>query len=95
MPFGLRNAAQTFQRFIDHVLRGLDFAYTYIDDVLIASTNKQEHLQHLRQVFTQFDEYGIVINPQKCVLGVEQLQFFGHSVNKDGITPLQNGRCYQ
>ncbi len=101
-PFGLfestrrvRNASQTFQCFIDHVLRGLDFAYTYIDDVLIASTNKQEHLQHLRQVFTQFDEYGIVINPQKCVLGVEQLQFFGHSVNKDGITPLQNGRCYQ
>lgn len=90
MPFGLRNAVQTFQRFIDHVLCGLDFAYTYIDDVLIASTNKQEHLQHLRQVFTRFDQYGIVINPQKCVLGVEQLQFLGHSVNKDGISPLQN-----
>ena len=37
MPFGLRNAAQTFQRFLDHVLHGLDFAYVYIDDVLIAS----------------------------------------------------------
>ena len=39
MPFGLRNAAQTFQRFIDQVLRGLDFSYAYVDDVLIASSS--------------------------------------------------------
>ena len=37
MPFGLRNAAHTFWRFIDEVLRGLPFVYVYIDDVLIAS----------------------------------------------------------
>ena len=43
MPFGLHNAAQTFQRFIDTVLRGLSFSYAYIDDVLIASTSKEEH----------------------------------------------------
>ena len=35
--FGPRNAAQTFQRFIDEVLRGLDFCYSYIDDIRIAS----------------------------------------------------------
>ena len=39
MPFGLPNAAQTFQRFIDEVLRGFDFVYTYIDDLLIASSS--------------------------------------------------------
>ncbi|XP_017795936.1 PREDICTED: uncharacterized protein LOC108577308 [Habropoda laboriosa] len=35
MPFGLRNAAQTSQRFIDEVLRGLDFCYAYLDDILV------------------------------------------------------------
>ncbi len=35
MPFGLRNAAQTFQRFIDEVFQGLDFGFTYIDDILV------------------------------------------------------------
>ena len=39
MPFGLRNAAQTFQRFINQVLHGLDFCYAYIDDLLIASSS--------------------------------------------------------
>jgi hypothetical protein len=35
MPFGLRIAAQTFQRFMDQVLQGLLFAFAYIDDVLV------------------------------------------------------------
>lgn len=33
MPFGLGNATQSFHRFIDSVLRGLDFVYCYIDDI--------------------------------------------------------------
>ena len=36
MPFGLRNAVQTFQRFTDMVPRGLDFAFDYVDDILIS-----------------------------------------------------------
>ena len=47
MPFGLRNAAQTFQRFMDEVLRGIPFAYAYVDDVLIASHTLEEHERHL------------------------------------------------
>ena len=39
MPFRLRNAAQTFQRFIDQVLQGLNFTYAYIGDVLIAGNS--------------------------------------------------------
>ena len=90
MPFGLKNAAQTFQRFMDQVLRGLHFAYTYIDDVLIASSSEEEHHQHLKQVFDRFKDYGVVINPSKCQLGVPSLQFLGHIVNKDGISPLES-----
>ena len=42
-PLGLRNAAQTFQRFIDTVLKGLDFCYAYLDDILVASQDESEH----------------------------------------------------
>ena len=88
MLFGLRNAAQTFQRFMDQVLRGLDFCYVYIDDVLIASHTPQEHKEHLRLVLQRFELYGILINPPKCVLGVQELQFLGHRVNQLGVSPL-------
>nr|VZI23835.1 unnamed protein product [Spirometra erinaceieuropaei] len=87
MPFGLRNAAQTFQRFIDHVLSGLPFVYAYIDDVLVASRNK-EHKEHLALVFDRLDKFGVVINPSKCVLGVPSLEFLGHQVDPEGLRPL-------
>ena len=88
MPFGLRNAAQTFQHFIDQVLQGLNFAYAYIDDVLIASNSPQEHQQHLRLIFERFQKYNIVINPAKYEFGVSRLQFLGHLVTPDGVSPL-------
>ena len=69
MPFGLRNATQTFQRFIYQVLRGLHFCYAYIDDVLVASANAEEHKEHLRAVFQCLSEHGIIINPEKCEFG--------------------------
>jgi hypothetical protein len=37
MSLGLRNAAQTFQRFMEEVLRGLDFCFAYLDDILVFS----------------------------------------------------------
>ena len=89
MPFGLRNAAQTFQHFMDHVLRGLPFAYDYGDGILIASATKQEHLVHLREVYHRLDAHGIVVNPDKCVLGVLELDFLGHRVDKHGVHPLE------
>ncbi len=87
MPFGLRNAAQTFQRFMDDVLRGLDFCYGYIDDVLIASTSPEEHRHH---VLERLSTHGIVINPAKCVFGVDGLEFLGHYVDRHGIRPLES-----
>jgi hypothetical protein len=89
MPFGLRNAAQTFQRFMNKVLQGLDFAHVYIDDLLIASLSPQEHLQHLQLVFQQLEEHGIVINVPKSHFGVQELVFLGHHVDATGIRPLE------
>ena len=88
MPFGLRNAAQTFQRLIDQVLHGLAFTYSYMDDILVASHDQNQHITHLRQVFTQLNDHGLQVNPSKCVLGVSELDFLGFHVDCNGIRPL-------
>ena len=88
MPFGLCNAAQTFQRFIDQVLRDLLFRYCYIDDILTASSNPEVHQQHLILVFERFKEFGMIINPSKREFGVNHLTFLGHFGTAQGIQPL-------
>lgn len=90
MPFGLRNAGQTFQRFIDEVTRGLDYCFSYIDDVLVFSPDEAAHRQHLQQLFQRFQEYGVVVNASKCVLGAKQVVFLGHSISADGVRPPQD-----
>src|ERR1700755_2369439 len=90
MPYGLRNAAQTFQRFMDSVLRGLPFCCAYLDDLLIASSSPEQHKSHLQAVFTRLQEFGIRVNPDKCVLGVPSLTFLGHTISPSGVLPLQD-----
>lgn len=57
MTFGLKNAAQTFQRVIHEVLRGLDFLYSYLDDIFMASKTKVEHIQHIETVFLRLTHH--------------------------------------
>ena len=57
MPFGLRKAVSTFQRFMDEVVRDFDFVYNYIGDILVASASPEEHVTHLRRLFEQFQKY--------------------------------------
>lgn len=90
MTFGLRNAAQTFQRFMNNVLQGLDFLYNYLDDVIIASENENQHKTHLEQVFQRFKNFGLTINLSKCRFGQKSVEFLGHEVSIEGIKPLQD-----
>lgn len=89
MTFGLRNAGQTFQRFVDELTRGMDYCYAYLDDFLIFSKDEQEHEKHLRQVFTKLKEYGMVINTSKSIFGAKEVNFLGYNVTSDGIKPLE------
>lgn len=94
MTFGLRNAAQTFQRFMHHtVLRDLDAdcrdsIFSYIDDVIIASYDDIQHRKHLESLFKQFSKYGITINLAKCTFGKQEIDFVGYHVTSEGIRPL-------
>lgn len=88
MSFGLRNAGQTFQRFIDEVLSGLDFCFAYIDDILVYSRSPQEHEEHLRLLFGRLAQYGILVNATKCTLGNDSVHFLGYKVSPAGTEAL-------
>ncbi len=87
MTFGLRNAAQSFQRLMHSVLRGLDFCFVYLDDVLIASKNYDEHLGHIKIIFSKLEEHGLVVNMDKSTFAKHEITFLGHMVTGQGILP--------
>ena len=88
MPFGLGNAAQTFQRLMDSALREMPFVFVYLDDILVASSSEKEHQGHLRDLFMRLDQHGLIINPAKCLFGLSSIHFLGHLINKGGAAPL-------
>ena len=77
MPFGLKNAGMTFQRFMDHIFNGLGFIFVYIDNILVASRDRQEHLLHLQEVLCRLQEAGLVLNLAKCTFGKSSVEFLG------------------
>jgi len=90
MPFGLRNASQTFQRHIDTVLSGLTNTAAYIDDIIIGSRDEIEHLAHLNDVFNRLHTHNLKIKLEKCQFGQPNVQFLGHLLSSDGIKPLES-----
>ncbi len=51
---------------MDTISRNVPFAFVYADDILIYSRDLHEHIQHIREVFTQLAAHDLTINPDKC-----------------------------
>ena len=79
LPFGLKNAPPIFQRVMGHVLQGLDkFALVYMDDVLIHSKDREEHLLHVEKVLERLKRFNLKCNPKKCEWFRTSTTFLGH-----------------
>jgi len=87
MPFGLINASATFQRVIGIVFRGLinQSVVVYLDDIIVFSKNKGDHLAHLRSVLQRCRKYDISLNPKKSVFVVEQGKVLGFIISNEGM----------
>ena len=74
VPFGLAQAPAYFQLLMNKALEGLNFAMTYLDDIIIFSDNELEHLEHLEIVFCRLKEAGLKMKCSKC-------DFFKHEIH--------------
>ncbi|GBM57954.1 Retrovirus-related Pol polyprotein from transposon 17.6 [Araneus ventricosus] len=81
MPFGLRNAAATFQREMNKALGPYrDFSRAYIDDIAIFSNNMSDHLLHLDTILSKLEELQFTVNLQKCSFARPEIKYLGHIV---------------
>ena len=89
MPFGLNNAASTFQRTMELILQGLQWetCLVYIDDIIVYGSDFNQHLRRVDQVLNRIKEAGLKLKPDKCHMLQTEVVFLGHVVSKEGFRP--------
>ena len=87
LPQGLTHASGSFQKFINHVMRGTEsFCFCYIDDLLVFSKDETEHKMHLHDVANRLNTYSLKLNIEKCSFGLKQITTLGYTLSSDGLT---------
>ena len=90
VPFGLAQAPAYFQLLMNKVLKGLKFAMTYLDDIIIFSQHELQHFEHLEIVFSHLQEAGLKMKRSKCDFFKSEIHYLGHLISPEGISPLPN-----
>ena len=88
MPFGATNAPATFQRLMHDCLGDLNMNWciVYLDDIIVFSDTKEEHIKRLEAVFQKLMAAGLKLKPTKCFFFRNEIEYLGHVVSGKGIS---------
>ena len=87
MTFGLKNASATFMDLMNRVFKKYldNFIIVFIDDMLSYSKTQEEHVEHLKISLKILRNEKLYAKFSKCEFRLQEVQFLGHVVNKEGI----------
>ncbi len=77
MFFNLINASITFQTFVNNILRRYlnQFVILYLNDILVYSKTKKEHVQHVKKILQTLKKVDLRIKSEKSEFHVQSVQF--------------------
>ncbi|CAB3979326.1 Transposon Ty3-G Gag-Pol poly [Paramuricea clavata] len=87
LPFGIKSAAEVFQKKMSQVLEDIDGAEAIVDDILVWGKYIQEHDARLKKVLDRVQEVNLKLNQRKCQIRKEEIAYVGHLLTKDGLKP--------
>ena len=88
-PMGPKTVPAMFQRamcvevFPDLIHKIME---VYIDDFIVWARTEDELISRLEEVFKRCEDMNLKLNPLKCRFGMEEVEYCGHVINKDGVT---------
>ena len=89
-PMGLMGAPASFSRLMDMIMKDITNVITYIDDVLVHTSDHGQHLSILRQVLSKISDSHLKLNANKCIFGAAEVPYLGHTISADGFRPGQD-----
>lgn len=89
MPFGLKNVGATYHSLVDSIFakqirRNIE---VYVDDMVIKSINEKRLLENVEETLRTLEKVKMKLNPRKCTFDIEEGQFLGYYITKEGIQP--------
>lgn len=88
MPFGLTNAPTTFQSLMNEIFKPYlrKFVLVFFDNILVYSTQKQEHARHLELVLRKLEEHQLYANLKKCEFFKEKVAYLRHIISAKRVS---------
>ena len=90
MPFGMRNAASTFQRLMWMITNDLEGCVIYLDDIIIFSETWEEHIKRIKELFNRLKQASLVVNLSKCEFAKAEVVYLGHKVGQGRVVPKES-----
>lgn len=90
LMFGINCAPEIFQRVMCEMLAGIEGVIVYIDDVVVAGETKEQHDRRLEEVLSVLRKNNAMLNEEKCLIGVKELEILGYKVSAAGISPTDD-----
>ncbi len=85
LPQGIASSPAIFQEFMDKLLHDIPNANAYIDDAIIATPSKTEHLKTLKSVLQRMRDANFKLSKDKCDMVKSEITFLGHKLTADGL----------
>ena len=85
MAFGLADAPAAFSYVMRIILNGLRGVFNYLDDLLIVRRGLSNFISTLKELFKRLSDFGLLLKPSKCKIGLKEVSFLGHILTPTGI----------
>ena len=92
LTFGLTNAVPAFVRIMNTILHPFlgKCAMVFIDDIIIYSKTKEQHVEDVRNVLKAIQAYKMFVNWPKSAFDVDKVEYLGHIISKEGLRPFDD-----
>lgn len=90
LMFGIACAPEKFQKIMEMILAGCEGCLNYMDDIIIYGESREQLKIRVNKVLKRLIDYDVLLNDSKCIFEATELDFLGHTLSENGITPTHN-----
>ena len=81
----LHNVGSSFARMTAKVFKEDKAISAYVDDIIVQSKLKQEHIEDFHKALNKLRNMGLKLNPEKCIFGISKAKLLGCLISARGI----------